>query len=197
MAFALRLPRAAAKAPARRRDPGKPAIQHQLRPDADILGREDLARGMGHGEGQGCLGHEIYFEAEIRGVPAGRFTALLGPDAGNDHAANPMFAQPDFEPGIDERRMHAFVEGDIGRNLDLFKRTNEPALERERRVRVDVEYLDNRHAGSFGAIDQRLLAGDVGRQFRLIPVGRLAEALLDVDHDEGSVLSGHIRLLSL
>ena len=69
--------------------------------------------GIGHREGQRRLADEIDLVAEIGGVARRRLAALLGADAGDDHAANAVLGQPDVEPAADERAVAALAEDGV------------------------------------------------------------------------------------
>ena len=61
----------------------------------------------------------------------------------------------------------------------------------------DMEHLHDRNAEPLGAVDQRLLALDIGVETIGAEIGPMAEQFLGVDDDQRGVGGGHFRTLRL
>jgi len=58
-----------------------------------------------------------------------------------------------------------------------------------------MEDLHDRNACSPGAIDQRLLTGNIGGKPFLAEIRPVPEGFLYVDHDQGDIIFGHFMHL--
>jgi hypothetical protein len=87
--------------------------------------------------------------------------------------------------------MAPLVEHDVRLDRERSQGADISGLERECTVLLDMEDLDNGNAGRPAAVDERLQTAGEGGDIVAAPVWAMAERLLGVDDEKGSMGCGH------